>query len=184
LLSDSETKVLLSDRVAFKLFAAEQHLIKLRGIDSKHGIITKNRIYAEMEIDYFFAQIIGAKDSLLVKINEKFDLNIPINEVNLDTVYRKLKRIGRGDLLLDLKRMADDKESWFWLLNELRNHSIHRNILNNIILNNIIYSLYSISMLSVELTLFTFIFLKEYSVIISDDNVQKTEQWQLSLPLP
>jgi hypothetical protein len=90
-----------------------------------------------MEIDCFFAQIIGAKDSLLVKINEKFDLNIPINEVNLDTVYRKLKRIGRGDLLLDLKRMADDKESWFWLLNELRNHSIHRNILNNIILYNI-----------------------------------------------
>jgi hypothetical protein len=94
------------------------------------GIITKNRICAEMEIDCFFAQIIGAKDSLLVKINEKFGFNMPINEVNLDTVYCKLKFIGRGDLLADLKRMVRDKESWFWLLNELRNHSIHRNVLN------------------------------------------------------
>jgi hypothetical protein len=129
LLSDSETKALLSDRVVFKLFAAEQHLINLKSHDSKYGIITKNRVYAEMEIDCFFAQIIGATDSLLVKINEKFGFNISINEVNLDTVYSKLKCIGRGDLLADLKTMASDKKSWFWLLNELRNHSIHRNIL-------------------------------------------------------
>jgi len=26
--------------------------------------------------------------------------------------------------------MVSNKESWFWLLNELRNHSIHRNVLN------------------------------------------------------
>jgi Cthe_2314-like HEPN len=130
LLSDSKTKALLSDRVAFKLFAAEQYLINLKSHDSKYGIITKDRVYAEMEIDCFFAQIIGAADSLLFKINERFSLNITPNKIDLDSVYQKLKSIDRGDLLADLKKMATNKQSWFWLLNELRNHSIHRNVLN------------------------------------------------------
>jgi hypothetical protein len=65
-----------------------------------------------------------------VKINEKFGFDIPISKVNLYTVYRKLTCIGRGDLLADLKTMATDKKSWFWLLNELRNNSIHRKVLN------------------------------------------------------
>ena len=44
-----------------------------------------------MEVDSFFAQIIGAKDSLLVQINEKLGLAIPLKNVSLyrNSVYDK-----------------------------------------------------------------------------------------------
>lgn len=75
---------LLSDRVNFKLFAAEQHLNKLRKIEKNYGGIMGNRrVYAEIEIDCFFAQIIGTKDSLLVQINEKLGLGLPIEEAKI-----------------------------------------------------------------------------------------------------
>ena len=99
MLSDSKTNALLSDRIAFKLFAAEQHLINLKSHDSRDGIITKNRVYAEMEIDCFFGQIIGAIDSLLFKINERFNLNIPPNKIDLDSVYQQLKDINKCECI-------------------------------------------------------------------------------------
>jgi hypothetical protein len=129
--SAPDSTVLLGDRITFKLYAAQQHLNKLKVIDSKYGnIVGKERICVEMEIDCFLAQIIGAMDSLFFKINEKFELGIPFNNVKLDSVYDKLKSINKEDLLDDFKIMTCQKESWFWLLNELRNHSIHRAMLN------------------------------------------------------
>jgi hypothetical protein len=122
-ISESE---LLSDRVMFKLFAAKRHLDKLKEIYSIYGsIMGTGRLDAEMEIDCYFAQIIGAKDSLLVQISEKLGLAIPLREICIDSVYDNLKTIKKEHLLVDLK-MASKKGSWFWLLNELRNHSIHR----------------------------------------------------------
>ena len=85
-----------------------------------------------MEIDCFFAQIIGAKDSLPVQINEKLGLAIPHKKVDLDSVYDK-KPIKKEHLLADLKTMACQKGSWFWLLNELRNRSMHRAMLNKLV---------------------------------------------------
>src|SRR2546422_2622620 len=60
---------IISDRVTFKLYPAQHHLNKLKRIQRKYGHIAgRGKMYAEMEIDCFFAQIIGAKDSLLTKI--------------------------------------------------------------------------------------------------------------------
>ena len=38
-----------------------------------------------MEIDSFLDHIVGAKDVLLVKINKKLNLGIPIEEIKLET---------------------------------------------------------------------------------------------------
>ena len=98
---------LLSDRVNFKLFAAEQHLNKLREIEKNYGGIMGNRrVYAEMEIDCFFAQIIGAKDSLLVQINEKLGLGLPIEEAKIQNLNPKLKSINQRDLLIELNTLS------------------------------------------------------------------------------
>lgn len=83
----SDPKI-LSDRISFKLHAAESHLDKLKSIQKKYGhIMGKGRIYAEMELDCYFAQIIGAKDSLLMRINEDVGLGIDDKNVNLDEVF-------------------------------------------------------------------------------------------------
>ena len=93
LMKETTTKVMaksrevLSDRINFKLFAAQRHLDKLKNIEKQYGHIGANRLYAEMELDCFFAQIIGAKDSLLMRINEKLGLGIDDKVVNLDEVY-------------------------------------------------------------------------------------------------
>jgi hypothetical protein len=87
-----QEKDLLSDRVKFKLYAAEYHLNLLKEIDVKYGNILKDRINAEIQIDDFSAQIIGAKDALLVQINEKENLGLPLVEVKLGTLNSKLNK--------------------------------------------------------------------------------------------
>ena len=60
----------------------------------------------------------------------KLNLKIPIREVNHSSVNAELKSIGKQNLLSKLNKLASDPTSWFWKLNELRNHSIHRKMLN------------------------------------------------------
>jgi hypothetical protein len=54
---------------------------------------------------------------------------LPIDEVKLDRINNKLNLIDKGNLLDEVK-MINEKDSWLWLLNELRNHSMHRKMLN------------------------------------------------------
>ena len=130
-LNDQQIQELLNDRVKFKLYAAETHLNNLKNIKQTFGnIMGKGKISAEIEIDNFFAQIIGAKDSLLIQISEKLNLKIPISKVNSSSVNAELKSISKQNLLSELNKLASDPTSWFWKLNELRNHSIHRKMLN------------------------------------------------------
>jgi hypothetical protein len=117
---------LSSDRVNFKLFAAEQHLSTLRDIEKNcGGIMGRRLVYAEMEIDCFFAQIIGAKNSLLVQINDKLELGLPIEEAEIKNLNPKLKSLNTEYLLADLNKLSSQTGSCLWLLNELRNHSLH-----------------------------------------------------------
>ena len=115
-----------SDRINFKLFAAEQYLSTLRDIEKNYGgIMGRRRVYTEMEIDCFFAQIIGAKDSLLVQINDKLGLGLPIEEAKIKNLNPKLKSLNKEYLLADLNKLSSQTGSWLWLLNELRNYSLH-----------------------------------------------------------
>lgn len=48
-----------------------------------------------MQIDCFFAHIIRAKDSLLVQINQKLGLGLPIEEAKIQNLNPKLKSKNR-----------------------------------------------------------------------------------------
>jgi hypothetical protein len=79
-----------------------------------------------MEMDCFLAHIIGAKDALLVEINKKLNLDIPIEDVGLETINNELDIRNKQGLLKHLNRIASKPNTWFWLLNEIRNHFLHR----------------------------------------------------------
>lgn len=67
--------------------------------------------------------------SISLLINDKLNLGLQIGEVSLGQTNSNLNLINKGNLLDEVKRI-NDKDCWLWLLNELRNHSIHRKMLN------------------------------------------------------
>jgi hypothetical protein len=96
-------KKLLEDRIEFKLWAAQRHLDKLEKIEKSYGgIMGKNRIYAEDELDCYFAQLISAGDSLLNLINSKLELDIKEEEVGLTRINTELKKRGKQNIVTDL----------------------------------------------------------------------------------
>jgi hypothetical protein len=125
---DDKLSGFLSDRPSFKLYAAAQHLNNLKSLEVKHEslVATRARLKVEMEIDCFLTQIVGAVDSILVRINEKLELGIPINRADFDHVKSALSaKTKKIDLLSDLDK-AREYSNWYWQLNESRNHSLHR----------------------------------------------------------
>ena len=131
ILEDNEVSKLLEDRIEFKLWSAKKHLDKLVKIESKYGgIMGINRIYAEDELDCYFAQIIGARDALLMLINEKLHLKLLEKDVNVESIKKELTKIKKQNILKELDVLSHDKTSWYWILKELRNRSIHKSILN------------------------------------------------------
>jgi hypothetical protein len=80
-------------------------------------------------LDCYFAQIIGARDGLLMLINEKLNLKISEKDVKLESINSELKKKGKKQKIMKrLNKLSSDTTSWYWILNELRNKSIHRNI--------------------------------------------------------
>jgi hypothetical protein len=59
---------ILNDRIKFNLTLLK-NTDNLIQIYHKYNNILRYRFYSEQEIDCFFAQLIGAKDELLVHIN-------------------------------------------------------------------------------------------------------------------
>ncbi len=137
MLSDEEghTKRLLDDRVEFKLYAAEQHLNRLKEIENAYGDIAKYnaRIEVEMEVDCFLSQLVGAVDSLLFQINYKLDLGIPAEHVNFANVQSALSsKTKKIDLLSPLDK-ARQRGSWYHVLSELRNQLVYMTFLKKVI---------------------------------------------------
>src|SRR5918995_3351554 len=135
--SDDEghIKMLLDDRVEFKLYAAEQHLNRLKEIENAYGDIAKYnaRIEVEMEVDSFLSQLVGAVDSLLFQINDKLDLGIPAEHVNFANVQSALSsKTKKIDLLSPLDR-SRQQGNWYYMLSELRYHLVHGTFLNNVL---------------------------------------------------
>ena len=137
MMSDEEghTKRLLDDRVQFKLYAAEQHLNRLKEIENAYGdIATYNaRIEVEMEVDCFLSQLVGAVDSLLFQINDRLDLGVSPNHVNFANVQSALSaKTKKIDLLSPLDK-ARQHGNWYYMLSELRNQLVHKTFLRNVI---------------------------------------------------
>lgn len=120
---------ILTDRIKFKLYAAKKHLDNLIQIDHKYNNILSDRLNSEQEIDCFFAQLIGAKDALLVHINEKLNLGLKVSDVDLENINIELKKVDRQYLIDELNKLSSDDKKWLWLANELRNYTLHRNML-------------------------------------------------------
>ena len=128
-------KRLLNDRVEFKLYAAEQHLNRLKEIENAYGDIAKDkaRIEVEMEVDCFLSQLVGAVDSLLFQINDRLDLGIPTERVNFANVQSALSaKTKKIDLLSPLDR-ARQRGNWYYMLSELRNQLVYRTFLKKVI---------------------------------------------------
>ena len=137
MLSDEEghIKRLLNDRVEFKLYAAEQHLNRLKDIENAYGDIAKYnaRIEVEMEVDCFLSQLVGAVDSLLYQINDRLDLGVPTEHVNFANILSALSsKTKLIDLLSPLDR-ARQHGNWYYMLSELRNQLVYRTFLKKAI---------------------------------------------------
>jgi hypothetical protein len=133
-LSEGHVEKLLANRVEFKLYAAEQHLNRLKEIENTYGDIAKDnvRIEVEMEVDCFFSQLVGAVDSLLFQLNDKLELDIPTDRVNFANVQSALSaKTKKIDLLSELDA-ARQPGNWYYLLSELRNQSVHRTFIKKI----------------------------------------------------
>ena len=132
---EGHIKRLLNDRVEFKLYAAEQHLNRLKEIENAYGDIAKDnaRIEVEMEVDCFLSQLVGAVDSLLFQINDRLDLGIPTDRVNFSDVQSALSaKTKKIDLLSPLDR-ARQHGNWYYILSELRNQLVYRTFLKKVI---------------------------------------------------
>ena len=132
---EGHIKRLLNDRVEFKLYAAEQHLNRLKEIENAYGDIAKDnaRIEVEMEADCFLSQLVGAVDSLLFQINDRLDLGIPTDRVNFSDVQSALSaKTKKIDLLSPLDR-ARQHGNWYYMLSELRNQLVYRTFLKKVI---------------------------------------------------
>ena|SRR5215212_1243407 len=121
-----------TDRISFKLHACRQHLSNLKDIELKYSDLTLSDVQmsVEMEIDSFLYQMIGTVDSLLFKINDKFDLMIPPDRIEIDKIQSALSAETKSiDLLNDLDN-ANQYGSWFWTIKQLRSYSLGNSLIS------------------------------------------------------
>jgi hypothetical protein len=132
---EGHLKRLLNDRVEFKLYAAEQHLNRLKEIENAYGDIAKDnaRIEVEMEVDCFLSQLVGTVDSLLFQINDSLDLGIPTDRVDFANVQSALSAKTKKIDLLSPLDTARQQGNWYYMLSEQRNQLVHRTFLKKVI---------------------------------------------------
>ena len=134
-MSNTTVKKLLEDRIEFKFYAAEKHLQILSDMEAKGETPnnSKGRLNWEIEIEELLFHLIGAMDSLLVRINERLNLKLEIRKVTPINVCKKLRLKKRNDLikeLWDLLNPRNPVRSWLKILPDLRNTGTHRSIIN------------------------------------------------------
>ena len=119
---------LLTDRVEFKLFGAEIHLNNLLEIQLNYSNFEKDNpvVQAELEIDCFLAQILGALDCLLTLINTRLELGIAIGEVDQATIQSALNARTKNISLLTELSQASQHNGWLWVLKEFRDQTMQR----------------------------------------------------------
>jgi hypothetical protein len=119
---------LLTDRVEFKLFGAEIHLNNLLEIQLNYSNFEKDNpvVQAELEIDCFLAQILGALDCLLTLINTRLELGIAIGKVDQATIQSALNARTKNISLLTELSQASQHNGWLWVLKEFRDQTMQR----------------------------------------------------------
>jgi Cthe_2314-like HEPN len=128
-LSEEDAKQLIESRVKFKLYAAEQHLESLKILEQNGSSMQsfKERVKGG-EIESFLYHIVGARDSLLIKINDKLALKLNEKEVYVNTIENMLTQLNEQHLLTALRSLNNN--SCFQIVLNLRNESTHRKLIN------------------------------------------------------
>lgn len=122
---------LQEERIIFKLYTCEEHLRNLKKIQSEQGdLLSKDsRVRAEMEIDALISQMIGAFDSLLYRIVDKFQLSgIAIDKMDVAKVMSGLTAESKGVEVAKELQDANMIGSWYSRIKDLRNQSLHGSI--------------------------------------------------------
>ena len=121
---------LIENRVKFKLYAAEHHLKNLKALEKGNESMLhfEGRIKWEVEIECFLSQLVGVRDAILVRINDKMGLKLKSKEAILRNIQIILNALGKTNLLERLKIF--ERSNWFLALNKLRNDSMHRKLIN------------------------------------------------------
>jgi hypothetical protein len=133
----------LNNRLNFKLNAAKIHLETLKRLEDaspgKNLASYKDRMHVEMEIDEFLYHLVGVKDALFQEINCEFHLGLSPDKVTSEKVKTELNQkqgivaAAKTEFTKEIGKMQFDKQKKnqhpLWLINELHNHSKHRNIL-------------------------------------------------------
>ena len=129
-LSDGLRFTVIHKRVQFKLWAAKYFLSKLVKLEKDSGSIAYPSVKeeADLYLDAFLYEVIGAFDTLLQEINIAFECNLDIEDVKMDTVIPKMPNGSK--VLEKLGRLNGDSNGWFWKLREYRNHSAHRSVIS------------------------------------------------------
>lgn len=52
-----------------------------------------------------------------------------VSDVDLENINIELKKVDRQYLIDELNKLSSDDKKWLWLANELRNYTLHRNML-------------------------------------------------------
>ena len=132
-MTNPDLPFLQSDRIIFKLFACEEHLKNIKNIKSQHGdLLSKDaRVRAEMEIDSLISQMIGTVDSLLFRINDRFQLTgIQSDRIEIPRVISGLSAQSDGIELAKKLQDANLLGGSYWRFKELRNYSLSGSLLS------------------------------------------------------
>jgi hypothetical protein len=125
------------NRGDYKLKAARRHLDNLIRLEDTAGSLAagKVRIEAEEDIDEYLYHLIGVKDALLQEINNEMHLDLAQRDVNLGAINIKLnqRRADARAITKEIDDMLSNEHNPLWLVNELHNHSKHRNLIGQAI---------------------------------------------------
>jgi hypothetical protein len=125
------------NRGDYKLKAARRHLDNLIRLEDTAGSLAagKVRIEAEEDIDEYLYHLIGVKDALLQEINNELHLDLAQRDASLGAINIKLNQKGADarDITREIDDMLSNEHNPLWLVNELHNHSKHRNLIGQAI---------------------------------------------------
>lgn len=114
----------IAERTEAKLRYARLHVDELTGYVNLGSLDDWERAHAESVLFH----LVGAKDSFLQEVNSAFALGLSLNSVNERALTDKIhERDVQPEALNRINELRENKDSWYSLMIELRNHVTHRN---------------------------------------------------------
>jgi hypothetical protein len=131
-MASQDLPFLESDRIIFKIYACEEHLKNLKNIKSKYGDLLAKaaRVDAELETDSFISQLYGIFDSVFLKINDRLQLGIPTDKMDIYRVLTSLSAETKGVELAHELDQANFSGNLYWMIKRLRNYSLQGSVLS------------------------------------------------------